>query len=251
MTTIWTPSPTWRRQAELERLVANPLDPDLECWRAARWRYVPDGGCVLRVPRVGGASFVTGSQSELIATNIVSGTAKNSFTSEATINDTAAMGAQPMLPAYYWQPGPEGPGHGTLRVTLRGLVSSTATPTFTWTVRLGGAVSTAGPIIGGTTTLTTLTGISNQLWEMEFDFQLRTAAAEGGNSTGLGAGLLSSPAGLASPGVYAVWGGAAQPGTVSTVDISIVNHLNVNAACSASSASNGLTLLQELLMGLN
>jgi len=236
---------------ELERLVANPLDPDFECWRARRRAYVTDGRTVERVPRVGGASFITGSQSELIATNIVSGTAKNTFTSEATINDTAAMGAQPVLPAYFWQPGPEGPGHGTLRVVCRGIVSSTATPTFTWTIRLGGAASTAGPIIGGTTTLTTQSGISNQLWELEFDFQLRTAAAEGGNSTGLGAGIINSPGGLASPFSYAVWGGAAQPGTVATVDISIVNHLNVNAACGTSSASNGLTLLQELMMGLN
>lgn len=251
MTTIWAPSPSWRDQVELERLVSDRLDPERECWRAARRRYVVDGRRVRRVRRVGGASFLTGSQSELIATNIVSGTAKNTFTTEAVINDTAAMGAQPVLPAYFWQPGPEGPGHGTLRVVARGIASSTGTPTFTFTVRLGGAASTAGPIIGGTVAITTLTGIASRIWEMEFDFQLRAAAAEGGNSTGLGAGIITGPLAFAAPGTAEIWGGAAQPGTVATVDVSIVNHLNVNAACGTSSASNGLTLLQELMLGLN
>ncbi len=248
---IWTPSELWRHNETLERRLSERLDPEAECWRAARHRWVADGGRVRKVRSVGGASFLTGSQAETLYTNIVSGTAKNTFTTEAVINDTAALGAQPILPAYFWLPGPEGPGHGTLRIIGRGILSTTSAPTFTWAVRLGGAASTAGPLIGGTAALTAATTVTNKGWEIEFDAILRTSGAEGGNSTILGAGMITSFAGLASPFGAEVWGGAAQPGTVATVDVSITNHINFNAACGTSSSSNGLTLLQLIVMGLN
>ena len=56
-------------------------------------------------------------------------------------------------------------------------------------------------------------------------------------------------AGLAAPYIYPLWGGGATPGTVATVDHSIANYINFNVACSASSASNSITLQQLLVLG--
>jgi hypothetical protein len=72
----------------------------------------------------------------------------------------------------------------------------------------------------------------------------------GANSTVRGMGLLTCP-GLASPFIYAAGGAAATPWTVATVDVSILNYVNVNIACSASSGSNTITLQQLLVFGLN
>ncbi len=77
---------------------------------------------------------------------------------------------------------------------------------------------------------------------------METVGADGANSTMRGAGLITSP-GLATPFLYAIFGGAASPGTVATVDASIENFINFNVACSASSATNSITLLQLVAFG--
>lgn len=231
---------------ELERLVSYPLDLDYEQWRAQRHRFIARDGQVLKVPTIGGGSFTTGTQTEVIYSNQNAGTAKNTFTAEAQINDTAGMGTQMTVPRACFEA--RTVRTSTIRFVARGILSSTATPSFTWTVRF---VSTAGVIVAGTAALVTLTGITTQLWEMEWDTQLTISAAAGNNSTVRSAGLLSGPAALASPGVYAVWGNAAQPGTVATVDVTIDNLVFFDSTCTASSASNGITLLQLIAQGMN
>jgi hypothetical protein len=191
-------------------------------------------------------SFLTATQSELIYSNTSVATAKNTFTAEALINDTAGMGPQPVLPPYFWQP--SGSVAKAIKVIARGIISSTGTPTFQVICRLGGAASIAGPSIGTATALATASGITNRAWELEMDAQLTVAGAPGGNSTVRGLGLFTI-AGSAS--VSDVFGGGASPGTVATVDISILNYINISAVCSASSASNSITLLQLLVFGLN
>jgi hypothetical protein len=193
-------------------------------------------------------SYLTGTNQELIYANIASGTAKASFTTEANLNDTAGMGERPSLPPSFWAP-PYGVGKG-LRIKASGIVSSTATPTYTLTIRLGTNGAITGPIILGTVAMTTASGISNQLWTLEGDIIMRTIGTAGANSTVQGIGWCES-GGFASPFVFAAFGGAAQPGTVATVDASITNYINVSVACSASSASNTITLLQLLVWGLN
>jgi len=239
------------RLRELERLVASPIDPDLEAWRASRYRYASDQGLVVRVRRIRGGSFTTGTQAEAIYANQNVGTAKNTFTTEAVINDTAGMGPQPVLLPYFWQASPNLSIGRAVRIVARGIISTTLTPTFQWFARLGGAASTAGPNIGSSAALTTGSGISSQLWEFELDVQMVTPGATGGNSTVRGEGMLFSPGGLASPFGGALFGGGATPGTVATVDLSTTNYLNLDAACGTSSASNGITVHQLLLLGLN
>jgi hypothetical protein len=195
------------------------------------------------------ASFLTGTNMELIYASAAAGTAKNTFTAEVQINDTAGMGVQAHLPADFWLPTKNSIARG-IRIVARGILSSTATPTYTFTVRAGAAGSTTTAILLGSAALTTGSGVTNQMWELEGDVILEAIGAAGTNSTVRGTGLLAC-GGLASPFSYPVWGGAASPGTVATLDTSIVNYINFNVACSASSASNTITLLQLLVFGLN
>jgi hypothetical protein len=195
-------------------------------------------------------SFLTGTNVELLYANTAAGTAKNTFTSEVQINDTAGMGAQASLPAFFFPSSPTTAGK-SLRIVARGIFSTTGTPTFTFTCRLGAAGSTSAAIVLGSAALTTGSGVANQLFEFEGDVTLSApSGAAGANTTARGTGLIQSP-GLASPFSGALFGGAASPGTVATVDTSITNYVNFNVACSVSSASNTITLLHLMVFGLN
>lgn len=193
-------------------------------------------------------SFLTGTNSELVYASTAVGTAKNTFTSEVLINDTAGMGVQAHIPADFWLPNATSVGRA-IRIVARGILSSTATPTYTFTIRSGTAASTTAAILLGSAALTTGSGVSNQPWEIEGDVILTTMGAAGANSTVRGTGMVQCP-GLATT-LAAMWGGAASPGTVATLDTSIANYINVNVTCSASSASNTITLQQLLVYGLN
>lgn len=196
-------------------------------------------------------SFLTGTNTELIYANTTSGTAKNTFTTEVAINDTAGMGAQASLPAFFFQSNPTTSGKA-LHIIASGILSSTGTPTYTFTLRLGAAGSTTAAIILGSAALTTVTGASNGFWRFEGDVVIQApAGAAGANTTARGTGIINGTAGLASPFSYALFGGAASPGTVATIDTSITNYFNFNVACSASSASNTITLQQLMIFGLN
>lgn len=194
-------------------------------------------------------SFLTGTSQELIYASTSAGTAKASFTSEVLINDTTGMGVQAHLPADFWLPNKSSVGRG-ITIRARGILSSTATPTYTFTVRLGTAANTTAAIVLGSAALTTGSGVTNAEWLFEGDIILEAIGAAGANSTVRGKGSLES-GGLASPFWYALNGSAASPGTVATVDTSITNYINFNVTCSASSASNTITLQQLLVFGLN
>lgn len=194
-------------------------------------------------------SYISGTQTELIYANNAAGATLASFTTEAQLNTTATMGVQAHLPADFWLPQQQSIGRG-IRIVARGAFSTTATPTFTWTIRGGAAANiTTNPLLAGTTTLTTGSSVTNQIWKLEVDIILTAIAGAGANSSVMSVGVIESP-GLATP-IGAVFGGGASPGTIATLDTSIVNYLNVNAACSANSASNSITLLQLLVWGLN
>lgn len=193
-------------------------------------------------------SFLTGTNVETIYTSTAAGTAKNTFTSEVQINDTAGMGVQAHLPPDFWLPTNNQVGRG-IRIVARGILSSTATPTYTFTIRGGAAGNTTSGILLGSAALTTGSGVSNQYFCLEGDIIVTAIAAAGTNTTVRGIGEIRCP-GLATT-INPVYGGAASPGTVSTIDTSIANYINFNVTCSASSASNTITLQQLLVFGLN
>lgn len=208
-------------------------------------------GMLLR-PITGG-SFITGTSTELIYASTAAGTAKASFTTEfASLNDTPGMGNLAHVPVDFWTPA-NLPGK-TLRIEAMGILSSTATPTYTFTTRLGAAGSTTAAIVAGTAALTTASGAANAIWRAVANITLTTVGAAGANSTVRGLGLLdagsngiTTNAGL---NLYNASASATAP-TVATVDVNIVNFINFNIACSASSASNTIQLLQLLVFGLN
>ena len=191
---------------------------------------------------------ITGTVVELIYANTASGAAQNTFTAERTLFTTAEMGERPVIPPYYFAPN-AGVGSGIL-VRASGIVSSTATPTYTFTCRLGTNGSTTAVIALGSGAITAQSGITNQLWEFSGAILVRTLATAGASSTIQGLGSVGSPGGLTASASSALWGNATQPGTVATFDPSITNYVNLNITCSASSASNSITLLQLLVYGL-
>ncbi|MHA7291312.1 hypothetical protein ACX80V_16940 [Arthrobacter sp. MDT3-24] len=89
-------------------------------------------------------TFLTGTNAELIYANTAAGTAKASFTSELAINDTTGMGAQPSLPPFFLATTPTTTGK-TLHIIARGILSSTGTPTYTFTLRWP-CVTTVWPV---------------------------------------------------------------------------------------------------------
>lgn len=194
-------------------------------------------------------SALTGTYTELIYSSTAAGTAKSAFTTEVQINDTTGMGVQAELPPNFWIPSNTSVGK-TIRIVARGILSSTGTPTYTFTVRGGAAAAITGGILLGSSTITTGSGVTNQIWEFEGDISMKTMGAAGANSTLTGTGLVTG-AGFASPFIYPIYGGGATPGTVSTFDTSITNYINFNVACSANSASNTITLQHLLVLGLN
>jgi hypothetical protein len=209
---------------------------------------LPDGR---RIPRIGGGSFTTGTSTELIYQSTAVGTAKNTFTSEVLINDTAGMGAQAFLPANFWAPYP---GHGvgtTIRIEAEGIVSSTATPSYTFTIRLGASANTTTASVLQSAALVTASGITNLPWRLVGVVTLTTLGAAGANSTVRGTGTLHGHAAFASPFEYFIGGGAATPWTNAQIDSSIVNYVNVNSTCTASSGSNSITIQALRIYGLN
>lgn len=197
-------------------------------------------------------SFLTGTNCETIYASTVAGAAKASFTTEVAINDTATMGVQAHLPPDFWLPQNYGSVGKGIRIVARGIVSSTATPTFQWSVRAGAAASTTAAILLGTAALTTNSGISNVPWELEGDVILKTMGAAGANSTVTAVGrLLCTGFSTATAPYYAAWGGGATPGTATTLDTSITNYINFNIVCGTNNASNSIQLQQLLVFGLN
>lgn len=195
-------------------------------------------------------SFQTGTVTEVLYASIASGATLSSFTTEAQLNTTATMGTQVHLPPDFWLPNQSQVGRG-IRVVARGVLSTAGTaPTYTFNVRGGTSGNTSSaPILAGTAANTFAASLSSVPWEFEVDIILSAIAAAGANSTVKAMGMLSV-GGLTGSG-WAIWGGAASPGTVATLDTSITNYLNFNVACGTSNASNSVTLHTLLVQGLN
>lgn len=236
----------------LEKTLSEPLDPEREAFEALSHRYDLHKGQVVKrnTHWDGPGSFLTGTNVETIYSNESVGTARNTFTAEGVQNDVAGMGPQPVLPPYFWLPGPQTKGRA-VRVVARGIYSTTAGPTFTFTARLGAAASTAAAIIGGTGAVVHGTTQTNLVWEASFDVQVVIPGGTGANTTVRGLGFYSYGLTTVTGGTAQILGSAASPGTVATADISITQYININAACGTSSASNIYQLLQLLVLGLN
>jgi hypothetical protein len=198
-------------------------------------------------------SFLTGTNCELIYTNTARFTEKTTWTTEVQINDTAGGGVQAHLPPDFWLPNQGSVGRG-IRICAKGYVSTTATPTFTFTIRAGAAGSTAAAILLGSQALTAGSGIATIPWYLEGDVFLRTITAAGNTSTVQGEGMIWSNGFTTQGGMNRLAaGGAANgaDGVATTLATDITNYINFNAACNTSSASNKLRIEQLSVFGLN
>jgi hypothetical protein len=250
-----------RSEIEIAKSLSR-IDIDRELDRFRHTRFFRDRRNRVRLMRrdraVRKGSFLTGTVSELLYSNPLVGTAKNTFTTEFQINDTAGMGDIALLPAMFFLP-TRGRSQA-IRVVARGLLSTTGTPTWLWTFRLNPTLTPANPPTGpsiaqnpaaitpGNATLT------NTLWEAEFDAQMTIQGAPGNNSTIRGLGMVNWPGGgvaLANQANLALFAGGASPGTVATFDWSLLNTLTVGSTCGTSNASNQIQILQLLIFGLN
>lgn len=243
-----------RTQRDLERAITH-FNLDHEVARAKRYRWAQDPITGLMLRDDHRHSGLTGTYAEVIYSNPLAFTAKNTFTTEFMINDTTGGGPPPAIPAWFFMPG-QARGK-SLRVVARGLQLGTAStpPTWTLTLRLNPVVTPAvpptGPIVGISTAITGTT-TTNTLWEVELDVQLTLEGAPGNNSTLRGLGAWRSPQGFVSPFESMLYGGSINSvGTVATFDLSLLNTLTVGMTCGTSLAANQMQLLQLVVLGLN
>lgn len=172
-------------------------------------------------------------------------TALSSFTLEASL--LAGVKQQPVIPAGFFA---DERARGTgLRITARGIVSSTGTPTYTFQLRLGttaGDSDLSGSSIGVSAAITTASGITNKYWYLDVTVINTTPGIASTNGVVSGAGHIMSPGGFASPFIYAI-----EPTTPDTAtwtgggwDFSLQHFINFSVTCSASSASNTIRCKQ-------
>jgi hypothetical protein len=192
----------------------------------------------------------TGTWVETLYTSTGVGTAKNTFAVESQINDVAGMGVQARIPKDFWLPNNAQIGRG-IRIKAAGIVSSTGTPTYTLTCRLGAQGNTTTAAILQTPAMTTVSGAANGFWEFEGDFILTAIGGVGANSSGRGIGHVLSGASAFATSIYPLFGGGASPGSISNLDTSVDNFVNFNANCSTSNVANQIQLLKLLVKGLN
>lgn len=194
------------------------------------------------------ASFVTGTNVEVLYASVAAGLSSNTFTSEVNQNTTAAMGVGAKLGGDFFLSDPSQIGRG-IKIVAQWVISSTGTPTYTFTIRMG---STQGAVTGtialGSAAMTTVSGVATKGATCDGHVVLTAIGAAGANSTIRGFGSVVGAA-FTSPGD--LWGNAASPGTVATFDTSVTNFINCGVTCSASSASNIAQLLALVVYGLN
>jgi hypothetical protein len=197
-------------------------------------------------------SYNTGTNCELLYSNLVSGINKNTFNTEQNVNDVTTMKVPAVIPAKYFYPNnANGVGKG-IGIIVRGILSCTATPTFTPTVRLGATAgaTTGAVILGAAVGITMQSGVTNQPFKISGEFFLTAIGGPGANSSGRGFGEIEC-GGFASPFRAGMYGNAALPGDVSGIDWNIDNFVNVNFNCNTSNAANIVQLHQVELYGLN
>lgn len=177
--------------------------------------------------------------SSLLWSNLADHTTLSSFTSEASL-----LGGTNQLPAFpaLWFDSQNAKGK-VFEFEASGVLGSTGTPTYTFTVRLGSATDLTGTAIAVSAAITTASGVSNKWWRLWLRAVCRTPGQGAGNTTFSVDGFVVSPGGFASPFMYplepttpdtATW-------TVAPINSGVVNYLNLSVACSASSASNAIT----------
>lgn len=196
------------------------------------------------------ASNLTGTWCELLFRN------KGDFTLMSTTGAetsfVAGQNQQARIPAGFF--GNLFPQRA-IKILARGvLTTTTGTPTFTIQARLGATIGTAfitGTSIGVSPAIVSITGVTNQYWQLEIDLISTIAGQGAGNSTLAGAGYIRSPGGFAAPYEYALEPTTPPTATWTSVfDDSVDQYLNLTATLQATGAPS-ITCKTLLMFGLN
>jgi hypothetical protein len=163
-------------------------------------------------------------------------TALGTFTSEASL--LGGQNRQGVVPRNYF----DRVGAAVL-IEAEGIVSSTGTPTFLFTNRLGtvlGSADLTGAAVGVSAAIVTGSGISNAYWYLRLLLSCRTPGQGAGNTTLNCAGFVQS-GGFAAPYTYALHPTTPPTATwTQTVNNAVELYPNLSATCSASDAANAI-----------
>lgn len=179
-------------------------------------------------------SYLTGTNTEVLYTSVATGTQLNTFTTEDNLQKTLP---HVIIPAGFFYAAQGGTGK-SLRVKALMRVGTTATPTFTYNVRLltsttwsaAGVAWSSAAITHGTVTLAPV--------ELDLELICRSVGAGGAANTVI-AGIGSVRAGTA----FAAGGGIfslpnANTAFTNSIDSSVTQYLYLSIACGTSSVSN-------------
>jgi hypothetical protein len=233
----------------IENKLANPIDPEREAWEANRYRYASHKGEIHKVKTIGGGSGYTGTFMETLYASGFPGNNLNTFTTEVTMYAAAAQ-SEAILPANFFDP-----TYGynkTLRITARGIYSTTATPTFTVALRQDTA---SGGLWGSSLAVTGQSTVTNLVWELECDTINTNAAVFGGghNETNLFTfGMLSGVSTGSNGFSNASSVGTQTPTTTFVLTTADASHYLVpTITCGTSNAANKWQMLQLFVFGCN
>lgn len=191
-------------------------------------------------------SGFTGTQVELLYAFGGASTNLATFTTEDNLLKTYPLIKMPDMAQLLPNTGAHS---SSLRLRAAGLVGSTATPTFTFSVRLLTSTtwSAGGVLLAQSGAVTAASGVTLAPWQVDLDIVVRTLAVAAGTATVVAGGTVSG-AGFPSAGGFPA--NNVSP-AVSTIDITAQYYLFLSAACSASSASNLINTQLLKLYGEN
>ena len=191
-------------------------------------------------------SFVTGTQAELLYAYYGASTNLATFTAEDNLLKTYPVCPLPSLRQLLDVVGKRS---SSLLVRARGQVGSTATPTFTFTLRLitSETWSAGGIVLGTSGAVTAGSTVTLAPWELEAEIGLVTLPAAAVNATVKTMGTIS---GAGFPNSGSIPANNVSP-LLTTLDLSAQYYLWLSAACSVSNAANLINTQMLKLYGEN
>lgn len=183
-------------------------------------------------------SFQTGTQDELLYAFGGASTNLATFTTEDNLLKTYPACGPPQV-NFTANLANTGARSSSFKVRACGQVGAAAatTPTFTFSLRLctSSAFSTAGLLLAASPAMTTVSGVTLGVWQLDVDIVLRTLAASASATTTVVTMGTISGSGFTS---LATMPAAGTAPTLATVNVDSAYWLFLSCACGTSSASN-------------
>ena len=195
-------------------------------------------------------SWTTGTQAELLASNITIPSAYATFTSAEYIGPAVATNSSAYLPANFFM-GVAGVGK-TLNIKANGYYKCTATPTLVLGISLNTTSGTynGSGILAQTPTMTLSSGVTG-FWSMDV---LATCTGTGSSGTFLASGPVVMYSAVTTATAWNFGrcsSSTADPNTALTISTDVAYYVELFAAYGSSSASNQVNVYNVAVLGLN